>query len=44
MRMTFCGYPCERKANGATIEDMLAVERFPWSEILGEVAGKDIAS
>ena len=41
--MTYCTVSCEMKANGVTIEDILAVQRFPWSELLAEVSSRRIA-
>ena len=41
LKMTFCSHTCEVSENGASIENMLAVERFgfPIEELSGK-AGK----
>jgi len=40
LKMQFCSREHERAFNGCTIEDIFAVERFPFSFVFAELAGR----
>jgi hypothetical protein len=40
LRLTYCTWTCEKAGEGFLIEQLFEVERWPFSELLTELAGR----